>query len=162
MEYSVCCCTSGCGVFLWVAVCYCRHWWHWTLRHSSPSCEENDSLSLDALEGKVSLHSVSITIKTRSFILNAVFFFFLKVHTLLCRSELRLNLNWAINSERCSQLVLLIYSPELGTGLRRDEGWPSTCIMTPAFPPDLYSLGAKAFCHQGAWNPLAATTVYKE
>lgn len=44
--------------------------------------EVNDSLSLHALEGKVSLHSVSITINTRSFILNAAFFFFYsKLHS---------------------------------------------------------------------------------
>lgn len=88
-----------------------------------PSCVRGRKwcLSLDALEGKVSLHSISITINTRSFILNAFYFFFLflKLHPVICRSEWRVNLNSdrerAINSDRPTQLVLLIYSLELGT-----------------------------------------------
>lgn len=89
-------------------------------------------------------------------------FFFLKLHPVICRSDWRVNLNRAINSDCRTQLVLLIYSLELSTGLRREEGWESRCIMTYTFPPDLYSLGAVAFCHEGAQNPLAGTTVYKE
>lgn len=71
--------------------------------------EVNDSLSLHALEGKVSLHSISITINTRSFILNACFFFFyFKLHSVTPYSKLRVNLNTAVNSDCCTQLVLLI------------------------------------------------------
>lgn len=112
--------------------------------------EVNDSLSLHALEGKVSLHSISITINTRSFILNAFFFFFYsKLHSVTRRSKRRVNLNTAINSECWTQL-LLIYSLQPGSGLRREEGWESTCIMTYTIPADLYSLDAAAFCHNGA------------
>lgn len=114
--------------------------------------EVNDSLSLHALEGKVSLHSISITINTWSFILNAFFFFFFysKLHSVTRHSKWKVNLNTAINSDCRTQLVLLFYSLQPGSGLRRQEGWESTCIMTYTIPPDLYSLDAAAFCRKGA------------
>lgn len=113
--------------------------------------EVNDSLSLHALERKVSLHSISITINTWSFILNAFFFFFYsKLCSVTRHSKWRVNLNTAMNSDCRTQLVLLFYSLQPGDGLRRKEGLESTCIMTYTIPADLYSLDAAAFCHKGA------------
>lgn len=54
---------------------------------------QNDGISLNALEGKVSLHSQSITINARSFILNA---FFKAVPVTLCL-ETGLTGNKAVN-----------------------------------------------------------------
>lgn len=62
----------------WVAACCCRLCSDIGPSVILPSATKESKWSLYALEGKVSPHSISITINTRSFILNAAFFFLFK------------------------------------------------------------------------------------